>query len=59
MEKKPTVYESIKTMRKAEVATILFLFVKPIMDSLGFTEEQRTQMREIILSFLDSEIGAK
>lgn len=50
-------YEALKKMSFEEMAAMLYLFIKPIMDALNMKEEQRQQVREQIRAFLNSETG--
>ncbi len=54
--KKTTNYEAIKTMSLEEMAATLYMFIKPQLDSLNATDEQREETRNIIKAFLTAEV---
>ncbi len=53
--RKMTNYEAIKEMSVEEVAALLYIFIKPFMDTFDMTEEQKKKARESIREFLNTE----
>lgn len=49
-------YEAIKTMSLEEMAAMLYMFVKPFMEFLNMTAEQKDKMRKHIREFLAAEV---
>ena len=57
MPKMPTTnYEAIKTMSLEEMAAVFYMFMKPQLDSLNATAEQREEARTQIRAFLTAEV---
>ena len=51
-----TNYEAIMKMNIDEVGATFNIFLKPFMEALGFTAEQKAEYREYIKTFLRSEV---
>lgn len=43
-----TNYEAIKEMSMEEMATMFYLFAKPILDAFDFDKDQQEKVREIM-----------
>lgn len=54
-----TNYEAIKNMSIEEMAVVLYMFVKPMMDGFEIPEENREELKKSIMAFLKNEVGAK
>lgn len=54
-----TNFEAIKEMSVEEVAAMLYIFIKPFMDTLDTTEEGKMKVRESIREFLNTETTEK
>ena len=54
-----TNYEAIKKMSINEMAAVFYLFAKPMMDAYEMSKEQKGQMRDGIMAFLNTEVKKK
>lgn len=51
-----TNYEAIKRMSLEEMAAMLYLFAKPMLDGLEATKEDREKLQKSIREFLTTEV---
>jgi len=51
-----TNYEAVKRMSLEEMAAMLYLFAKPMLDGLEATKEDREKLQKSIREFLTTEV---